>query len=175
MTGSMNDLYTSVAQINPLSVIQGFERCIDICSPVQTVFCANLLREGGTSRPVIGMNVGIYNVGDHHTLRSSESGIRIRVFFTRINDGALAKCAASEEVGRTAGLEIVVGSKVHRSTSTSPYRLFGFHGKSGGLPLRKAFEQAPGTAAVGAEKFNGAIGIHTIRTSAIRDVLFVPW
>src|SRR5437870_4787757 len=117
MTGSMNDLYTSVAQIDPLSVIQGLERCIDICSPVQTVSCANLLREGGTSRPVIGMNVGIYNVGDHHTLRSSESGISIRVFFVRINDGALAKCAASEEVGRTAGLEIVVGSKVHRSTS----------------------------------------------------------
>src|SRR3989442_9532797 len=110
MTGSVNDLYTCVAQIDPLSVIQGLERCIDICSPVKTVSCANLLREGGTSRPVIGVNVGIYNVGDRHTLRSGESGIRLRMFFMRINNGTLAKCAASKEVGRTAGLEIVVGT-----------------------------------------------------------------
>src|SRR5438132_5276560 len=112
MTGSVNDLYASVAQIDPLSVVQGIERYIDICSPVQTVFGANLFREGGASRPVIGMNVGIYNVGDHHTLRSGESGISIRVFFMRISHGALAKRAASEEVGGTAGLKIVISTKV---------------------------------------------------------------
>src|SRR5438445_9461203 len=106
MTGSMNDLYTSVAQIDPLSVIQGLERCIDICSPVQTVSCANLLREGGTSRPVIGMNVGIYNVVVPNTLEPGERGKKTRVSFLRLNTEEWARWAAPEEVAPKAGSEM---------------------------------------------------------------------
>src|SRR2546428_14056793 len=69
---------------------------------------------------MIGMNVGVYNVRDRHILRPGENGISIRVFFMRINEGALSKRAAAEEVSRTAGLEVVVGSEDHCFTSSSP-------------------------------------------------------
>src|SRR5919198_3540007 len=65
------------------------------------------------------MHMRVEHVGDLHVLLPCKRQVCLDVVLARIDHGAFPQAAAPKEVGSTAGFEIVVGPKNHRSIPPS--------------------------------------------------------
>ena len=71
---------------------KGMATCADSCRQVLRAYPPRESRPAGA---VVGMHVGVDDVGDRHALVGGEGDAGIRVLLVRIDDGAFAeRCAA---------------------------------------------------------------------------------
>src|SRR5262245_50709583 len=108
-----------VAKLDPVAVMKRGERIGYVGRLVEAVLCADATCEFGTTRPVVGMNVRVDDVGQAKTLGVRELDAGIDIVGACIDDSARTDSAATEHVGGAAEIVVVVRSEDHCSTPGS--------------------------------------------------------
>src|SRR5262245_14560097 len=95
------------------------ERIGHVGSLVETIPCADATRQLATTRPVVGMDVCVDDVGQAKTLGIRELNVGINIVGACIDSSACTDGPATEDVRGTAEIVVVVRSEDHCSTPGS--------------------------------------------------------
>jgi hypothetical protein len=107
----MEDFDPGIPEFEFLPILQGMEFEFDLRRFMEAVRRPGFLRQSDSAGTVIGMDMGIDDMGDFHALGRGERQICIYVLFMGIDHGAFSFASASEEIGSAAGFVVVVWSK----------------------------------------------------------------
>src|SRR5688572_14884749 len=114
MSGRVQHLDDGIAELEHVAVSELLKTENDLCRFMERVCGADAIGQKASARNVVGVNVGVDRVRDLQPLALGKGNVGLDVALLGVDNGALTDRSAAEEVGRAAGLVIVVWPEDHR-------------------------------------------------------------